>query len=157
MKVQNQQQLEKSLLSGLLGAPKTIAGVELKPITLASIAILKQVDSPLIEGRAYDEIENIILDCCIFLKIQSSDVKTAQKLAFGDRNILISEALELAANIEPSSIKDVVGSIVELLQDSTSTKVNVIASEGESSGQDPEQLIKEINGDSGEVTPEGNL
>lgn len=156
MKAQNQQQLETSIISDLLGAPKMIAGIELKPVTLASIAILKQVDSPLIEGRAYDEIENIILDCCIFLKIQSSDIKTAQKLAFGDRNILISEALELAANIEPSSIKDVVQSIVELLQDSTSTKVNVVPDE-DSSAEDPAKLLGEINGDSKEVTPEGNL
>lgn len=147
-KPKNQTELDNSILKEILGVQPTIAGVELRPITLASIAILKQVGSPLIEGRAFDEIHNIILDCCIFLKIQSSDIKTATKLAFGDYDTLVAESLELAERIDPNKIKEVVQSIVDLLSDSTSTKVNVIPEDKSTdSSIDAEGLLKVITGE----------
>jgi hypothetical protein len=163
-KPKSQKELDDSILSEILGVQPTIAGIQLRPITLASIALLKQVESPLIEGKPFEEIQNIILDCCIFLKIQSSDVKAATKLAFGDYDVLVSESLELAERIEPNKIKEVVQSIVDLLSDQTSTKVNVVPDDNSSnSSEDTEGLLKLLTGEDGKkeesdtvVPSEGN-
>lgn len=113
--------------SGLLNAKKTIMGYELNPITLASIALLQQLKSPLIAGKPIDEVENIVLDCCIFIKIQTVSIKEATKLAFGPREVLLEAALDMAASIPPNQIESVISSIIELLKESTSTRVSVEA------------------------------
>ena len=139
-----QQKLDNSVLKEILQHNPTIAGVKIRPITLASIALLKQLKSPLIEGTPFEEIENIILDCAIFLKVQSCDIKESTKLAFGDPSDLVAEALELADKIDPSKIKDVVASIVTLLQDATSTKTEVVADDTKE--KDAESLMAELTG-----------
>lgn len=120
-----QEILNMTTNAGLLNPPTVLLGHKLRPITLASIALLQQLKSPLISGTVIDQVENIILDCCIFIKVQSSSVKEATKLVFGPKEALYESALELADSIAPNEIETVVSSIIALLRDSTSTRVTV--------------------------------
>lgn len=120
----DQNKFDDSVIAELMDAPKTILGYELNPITLASVALLQQLKSPLIMGQEVSSIENLILDCCIFIRIQTLPLKAATKLVFGDKDALIEAALEMAATIPPLKINEVVESIVSLLKDATSTRVS---------------------------------
>ncbi len=131
--------------SGLLNTKKTIMGYELNPITLASIALLQQLKSPLIAGKPIDEVDNIVLDCCIFIKVQTLSIKEATKLVFGPKEALLEAALEMASTIPPNEIEGVISSIIELLRDSTSTRVSVEAE----SKADVMKLSKDPEADQG--------
>jgi len=140
-----QSVIDKSIQEELLGVAPKIAGLELRPLTLASIALLKQVGSSLIEGKPFSEIDNIVMECCIFLKIQSVSLKEATSLAYGDSEDLAFAALELADRINPSEIENVINSIVKLLTDQTSTKVS--AKNSSSSDSNSEAAEEETGND----------
>ena len=120
-----QEVLNMSANAGLLNRTTVVAGQSLRPITLASIALLQQLKSPLIAGKPIDEVDNIILDCCIFIKVQSVSAKEATKLVFGPKEVLLESAMDLAETIAPNEIEQVISSIIDLLRDSTSTRVTV--------------------------------
>jgi len=120
-----QEVLNLSANAGLLNRTTVVAGQILRPITLASIALLQQLKSPLIAGKPIDEVDNIILDCCIFIKVQSVSAKEATKLVFGPKEVLLESAMDLAETIAPNEIEQVISSIIDLLRDSTSTRVSV--------------------------------
>ena len=120
-----QEILNMTTNAGLLNPPTVLLGQTLRPITLASIALLQQLKSPLIAGKVIDQVDNIVLDCCIFIKVQSVSVKEATRLAFGPKEDLIESAMELAENIAPNEIETVISSIISLLKDATSTRVTV--------------------------------
>lgn len=122
-----QELLNLTANNGLLKNQITVAGHELRPITLASIALLQQLKSPLIAGKPIDDVENIVLDCCIFIKVQSLSVKDATKLVFGPKEAMLEAALDMAATIPPNQIEEVITSIVNLLRESTSTRVSVVS------------------------------
>ena len=136
-----QEILNLTTNAGLLNPPIIVAGQTLRPITLASIALLQQLKSPLIAGKAIDEVDNIILDCCIFIRVQSLSPKEATKLVFGPREALLESAMELAETIAPNQIESVVSSIIDLLRDSTSTRVVV-------DNETPVDAIKAANNNS---------
>jgi hypothetical protein len=125
-----QELLNLSTNAGLLKAPVIVAGHELRPITLASIALLQQLKSPLIAGKPIDDVDNIVLDCCIFIKVQSMSIREATKLVFGPKEALLEAALEMASAIPPTQIEEVISSIVNILKDSTSTRVSPEAEGG---------------------------
>ena len=122
----DQAKLDESVLAELLEAPKTILGYQMQPVTLGTIALLQQLKSPLIMGVDVKSVDNMILDCCIFVRIQTLPIKEATRLVFGDKDTLIEAAIEMASQIPPSQIADVVTSIVSLLKDATSTRVSVV-------------------------------
>lgn len=126
-----QAMMDASVGGELLGVRKRILGREINPITLASIALLKQVKSPLIEGVPIESIQNVILECCIFMFLQTTPLREATALAFGDRIDLISASLEFANEIKPDDIQGTVTAIVDVLRDSTTTKVKTNPKKGE--------------------------
>lgn len=126
-----QELLDDSVKAELLGAEKSIMGHKVNPITMAYVTLLQQVKSPLIAGVPIDSIENILLDCCIFIRIQTLSVKEATKLAFGPREDLIVASLELAKDITAENIEGVITEIVSMLKDSTSTRVKPLPKDGD--------------------------
>jgi hypothetical protein len=126
-----QEILDDSVKMELLQVDKYIVGHRVYPITMAYVALLQQVKSPLIAGVPIDSIENILLDCCIFIRIQTLTVKEATKLAFGSREDLIVASLELAKDITPENIESVMEQIVSMLKDSTSTRVKPLPRDGD--------------------------
>jgi len=128
--------IDGSINEELFGVNPTIAGLEVRPLTLASIALLKQVGSSLIEGKQFSEIENVVMECCIFLKLQSAPLKEATRLAYGEPEDLAVAALEIGEKIAPYEVENIISSIVKLLTDSTSTKVSAKSKSVSSSKDD---------------------
>lgn len=106
----------------LLGGKSEVLGIQLRPVTLASIAMLTQIGSDLIAGKTMDECENIIMDCCHFIRIQTLPLKEAAALC-RDLDALDDASLEFADKIPPKDIKNVVAAITRILQEATETQV----------------------------------
>jgi hypothetical protein len=126
-----QRLMDVSVSGEALGTKTTLLGREIRPITLASITLLKQVRSPLVEGVKVDEIENVLLECCIFMVLQTGTIKEATKLAFGSRDELVEAALTFADSIEPDKVQSAVEVILGTLKESTSTKVQPQPKQGD--------------------------
>lgn len=118
-----QSSLDDSIIGDVLSFNPTILGKKLNPVTLASIALLKQIKSPLILGKPLNDIDNIILDSCIFILLQSLDLKSATELAFGPVEDLRFKALEMAEEIPPHEVSKVTDAVLSLLRESSSTQV----------------------------------
>lgn len=124
-----------SVAPELLSKETTIMGRTIRPITMETIILLKQVDSPLISGVNLDEIENIFYDCCVFITLQSGDPKEARRLAW-EPDELKEKALDLAATIPASQFASMSNEVNSLLRDSTSTSVEAKPPKG-SKDNDP--------------------
>jgi len=124
-----QEAMDDSVAAEVLGHNVTLLGKKLRPVTLASIALLKQVNSDLIAGVVIEESSNIILDCCIFLLLHSVSLEEATALAFDSPNNLRLAALKLADEIGAADIQETTGAIVQLLKDATSTQVRATQKE----------------------------
>lgn len=113
----------------VLGKPKYILGRELRPVTLETIVLLKQINSPLVLGVSMEEIENIFLDCCVFIVLQSGDNKEARRLAWNPDE-LRDAALDLAAEVPATEFETVSDSVNNLLVEATQTSVEAKAKKG---------------------------
>ncbi len=121
-----QKELDQSVISEMLGVKDVVAGVQMRPLTLASIALLSQVKSPLIEGVVVDEIENILLEICIFITLQSCEVEEATELAFGDRSKLVAQAMKIADGIKANEVEEISSRVIQIIGESTDTQVEPI-------------------------------
>lgn len=119
----------------VVGMGGTVLGRTLRPVTLESIVLLKQIDSPLILGKSMEEIPNIFLDCCMFIILQTEDVEESRRLAW-DLDALRDAALDLAATVPASEFQTVADSINLILQDATATSVEAKPPKG-SKDDDP--------------------
>tara|TARA_R100000808_G_scaffold512_1_gene2671 strand:+ start:18478 stop:19002 length:525 start_codon:yes stop_codon:yes gene_type:complete len=135
-----QKDLDQSVVADMLGVKDVVLGIELRPLTLASIALLSQVKSPLIDGVEVDEIDNILLEICIFITLQSCDVNKATELAFGDRPKLIAEAMKIANTINANEVEIITGKVIQLISDSVSTQVEAIPDKSTSTA--PEKPVE---------------
>jgi hypothetical protein len=118
-----QELMDSSVHSSLLGVGALVGGRRLRPITMATITHLKELNSPLINGIALDEIQNILLECCIFVCIQSVPLEEATDLVYGDRKALVKAALAFADNVPAHETKSVIDATVGSLKDAVSTQV----------------------------------
>jgi hypothetical protein len=118
-----QKMLDGAVTGELLGTRPTIMGREIRPVTLASIALLKQAKSPLIEGVAIKDIQNVLLECCVFMFLQTSSLAEATSYVFGPYNELVLKALEFADTIPPEDVGGAVNQIIVAIRDATSTQV----------------------------------
>ena len=118
-----QKDLDQSVIVDMLGVKDEVLGLELRPLTLASIALLSQVKSPLIDGVEIENIDNILLEICIFITLQSCDIDKSTELAFGDRSKLIAEAMQIANKINANEVELITEKVINVIGDSTSTQV----------------------------------
>lgn len=121
------EQLEKlddtpSMISEMLGDGPTILGREVRPVTLASIALLERIGSPLIAGQNIEHTPEITLECMKFLLLQTGELEDARQYSLDLAKLDIA-ALDLADSINPAEAEDVLNQVVSLLQDSMSTQV----------------------------------
>jgi hypothetical protein len=126
-----QEIMDDSVASEALGRVPMVAGRELRPITLASLALLKQAGSELISGVKLEDAENLLLDSCVFILLQSSTLEDATRLAFGTREQLNLEALKLADSIPPNEVHSFTDSIISMLMDATATQVKPMPRKGD--------------------------
>lgn len=111
-----------SMISEMLGDGPTILGREVRPVTLASIALLERIGSPLIAGKNIEHTPEITLECMKFLLLQTGELEDARQYSLDLAKLDIA-ALDLADSINPSEAEDVLNQVVSLLQDSMSTQV----------------------------------
>jgi hypothetical protein len=126
---------DASVGGDIVGNGHTVLGMTLRPVTLETIVLLKQVDSPLILGVAMEKIPNIFLDCCIFIVLQSGEVKDARRLAWSP-TMLREAALDMASSVPAKDFSTVTDSINSILRDATSTSVEAKPPKG-SKNDDP--------------------
>ncbi len=116
-------QVEAPVEEDLLGVPLRIGGLPVRPPTLATLTFLKQINSPLIQGKDLNAVENVLLDIMHLVVLQTVPVKEAVQLVFKDRDGLLLRAMQLADTVSPDKIPAMIQEVVQLLQKSTATKV----------------------------------
>ncbi len=131
-----QSLMDGAVRGSLLGVEKTVAGRKLRPITMASVALLQEINSPLINGVTLDAVPNLLLECCIFVCLQTCTLKEAKARVFGERSILLDKALEIADEVPANETKDVIDTSMEILKDSISTQVKA-SSKGDGKPSSP--------------------
>tara|TARA_R100000963_G_C4637309_1_gene101216 strand:- start:653 stop:1174 length:522 start_codon:yes stop_codon:yes gene_type:complete len=122
-----QKDLDQSVIVDMLGVKDEVLGIELRPLTLASIALLSQVKSPLIDGVLVEDMDNILLEICIVITLQSCDIDKATELAFGDRSKLIAEAMKIADGVKANEVELITEKVIDIIGDSTSTQVEPLS------------------------------
>lgn len=132
-KTNEQEQLDASTLDDFLGAAKEVGGIELRSLTLADAAILQRVDSAFIAGTAMEDIKEPVMEICKFLAIMDSAITVQEAKALSkDLEALEDRAFDLGSTLSPRDINGMIGKIVEILIDSTSTQVSPVASHDDS-------------------------
>lgn len=131
--------MEVELAGELLETGPSILGEELRPITLASIALLMQVDSDLIKGVPIEECRNVLLDCCRFIRLQTLPLKEAARLV-RDMDRLDMEALEFADRIPANQTQEVIKAVVTCLRATTENRVEPVDEKAKSSLPSPDEM-----------------
>tara|TARA_R110002153_G_scaffold84197_2_gene211030 strand:+ start:18371 stop:18841 length:471 start_codon:yes stop_codon:yes gene_type:complete len=122
-----QEIMDDSVNREVCNAPTIMVGMNLRPVTLASIALLKETGSSLVNGEVLDGNDNIVLDCCMFILIQSGTIEDASRLVFGADSLELKMAsMALAEKVNPAEVADLTTNIIGMLNDSMSTQVKPI-------------------------------
>lgn len=112
-----------SIAAEVVGRKHEVLGKTLRPVTLETIILLKQINSPLILGLDIEKIENVFLDSCKFVVLQSSTKEEARSLAW-DEDKLHNVALDFASEVPAREFSQLTNSINAILMDATSTSVD---------------------------------
>ena len=133
--------IEKTLqadvaINKFLGGDKfvnEVLGVELKPVTLSSLALMQEAGCEIISGVDVNDMENLMLEILLFVYIYAEDHKVLTRLACSKNGKIEmrERAFSLGLDISPKEIPKIVGQIVEILTDATSTKVDPMPDEDE--------------------------
>ena len=113
---------DQSATDGLLGKPLVIGGIKIRPFTLASAAMLKEINSPLIQGVPVGSVPNIILEVLKLIVIQSVPVPEALRFIRSPDDLEIA-AFNLGEQIPTNKAEKMVGEVLAELQASTETQV----------------------------------
>lgn len=140
--LEHQARMDSNGLQDLLGNGPSIAGMHMRPITLATLALLQQIDSDLIKGVPIEECDNMLLDCCRFVRIQTLPLKEASRLC---RNpmLLDDEALALADTVPPTKISQFINLVTQSLQQAMETRVQPVPDEDAKAAEKPEGSLGE--------------
>jgi hypothetical protein len=121
----NEDRIMANVQSDMLGHMPTIFGKKLRPIKLASIALLQKTKNEIVSGKAIEDCDNLLLDSCKVVLLQSISLREAIKLA-DDPNELELQAYELADQIAPSEMPQFQQLVMDLLQSSQETRVEPV-------------------------------
>lgn len=118
----SQEKLDASILDVVFAKPRKIAGREVRNPTLASVGLLKAAKSELIQGKQINEIQNMVIECCIFVVLHTVPLPEAVALANGPREVLELKAYELAESINMHEVGSFSDEVMAMLHDAMSTK-----------------------------------
>jgi hypothetical protein len=113
---------EEAVTHDFLGGTLDVGGIKLRPFTLATAAMLKEVNSPLIAGVPISEVPNIIIEVMKLIVIQSCPLEEAIELVKSPDKLL-TKAYMLADQIPTYRTREVVESVMDELRKSTETQV----------------------------------
>lgn len=125
----SEESIMANVQSDMLGHMPTIFGKKLRPIKLASIALLQKTKNEIVSGKAIEDCENLLLDSCKVVLLQSVSLREAIKLA-DNPNELELQAYELADQIAPSEMPKFQQLVMDLLESSQETRVEPLPQEG---------------------------
>ena len=109
-----------------------LLGVKLKPVTLASLAMMQEAGCELISGKEMDEMSNIMLEVLLFVYIHTEDPEKIAEIISNSEDhqkALKMRALTMGHKITPKQIPELVEQIVEILSEATGTKVDPLPDE----------------------------
>ncbi|MAS81999.1 MAG: hypothetical protein CMF45_04860 [Legionellales bacterium] len=115
----------------------SMLGIELKPVTLATLAMMQEAGCELISGQNIENVENLMMEVLLFVYIHTEKPDTvARLLTSGDnpKQILRRNALNTGMGISPKQIPELVEQIITILGESTGTKVEPLPDEDEMVG-----------------------
>lgn len=119
----NLEKEENDVLEALLEEDQDIFGIKVRPLTLASLALLKKTNSVLVSGKSIEEIQDdVFIDCCKLLYIQSAPLPEVVKVC-KDPDDLECKAYELAERIPPHRAEGFVNLVMDMLSASQRNKV----------------------------------
>ena len=112
-----------------------LLGVELKPVTLASLAMMQEAGCELISGKEVDEMSNVMLEILLFVYIHTEDIEKISEIISESKDhkkALKMRALTMGHEIKPNQIPALVEQIVNILSEATGTKVEPIPDDDKS-------------------------
>ena len=103
-----------------------LLGVKLKPVTLASLAMMQEAGCELISGKEMDEMSNIMLEILLFVFIHTEEPEKISEIISDSedhKKALKMRALTMGHQITPKEIPSLVEQIVNILSEATGTKI----------------------------------
>jgi hypothetical protein len=140
--LEQQQHNDAVIQNDLLGNGPTLLGMSLRPITLATLALLQQLDSDLLKGKAIEDCDNILLDCCRFVRMQTLPLKEATHLV-RNRAAMDDAALALADKVPPYELESFVGLVTTALHSSMDNKVEPVPDAANTAEEAPQGMLGE--------------
>lgn len=136
--IQKTIESDKTIRKYLSGEEFTdnILGLDIKPVTLASLAFMQEAGSRLTSVHDVEEVENLVLEILIFLYVHTEehDVLSGIICKSDDpKGDLRKKAFDMGVDIVPNQIQKILDQIVEMLADATSTKVEPLPKEDDGS------------------------
>ena len=115
---------ESDIGKDLLGGKVIVGGLSMRPLSMASIAMMKQINSPLLAGADLNAIPSLFLDVVTLIVLQTLPLAESSRLVLSDRDGLTTKAYELMETIHPSKIEELLTQVITHFRDSTATQVN---------------------------------
>lgn len=99
-------QMSEAVGQDLLGLTSELAGIELRPVTMASVAMMMMSGSDLISGKALEDIPHLHLDVAKFVILHDKRRSLAQAgmLARGSASIVKLEKMFESGEITPEVV-----------------------------------------------------
>ena len=113
-----------------------VLGIQLRPVTLSSLAMMQEAGCQIISGLQADEMDNLMLEILLFVYIHSADQDEITKTIcsrHNPREAMKIAALNIGLDISPKQIPALVEEILQILTDATETKVDPIPDEEQGS------------------------
>lgn len=124
------KKIDSAVKNANLGGMSSFKGLQLKPVTLSTLAILEKLKSPLVTG---EQSSNNVLEALIFLWVQSApkeEVTSKALTAPLDSRINVEvEALELGEKLGLTDMEELVDVVSGMMSESQLTKVQQIPNE----------------------------
>lgn len=127
--ISSEDRIMEAVQDDLLGVKPNILGRKLRPVKLASIALLQKTKNEIVSGKAIEECQNLLLDSCKFVLLQSVSLREAIKLAETPEELEM-RAYELADEIAPSDMPEFQKMVINLIENSQDTRVEPIEPKG---------------------------
>lgn len=120
------KKIDEGVKTALIGGGRKFKNVQLRPVTLSTLAILEKLGSSLMTG----EEGNHVMEALIFLWVQSEkpEIVRAATLAahLDDKANVTAKALELGEKLEISDMQELVDCVSSMMEEASQTKVEAI-------------------------------
>ena len=118
----------KTGLALLESGDREYHGLILRPVTLATVAMLMSIKSPLVSGKQIEDVTDILLECGRLLILLSVPVQEARGLC---RRLeeLDEETYEFLDTLPPTETQNLIAVAMDLLREAMETRVDPILNE----------------------------